>query len=175
MNSLRLLRRSFHSSPFRCSKGHHAVEEHNVYFKRINESFSRQGLMQLLGAKLIHAERGQCHIELPWSPKVTQQQNNFHGGAIGAIADNAAGYSSLTVAPENMEVVTVEYKINFLASLSGGRLVARGKVVKAGKRLIVTSCEVVHIGSDEGGDGKGGKETLCAVLQQTLVPVEKKY
>jgi acyl-coenzyme A thioesterase PaaI-like protein len=53
--------------------------------------------------------------------------------------------------------------------------VARGKVVKAGKRLIVTSCEVVHIGPDEGGDGKGGKETLCAVLQQTLVPVEKKY
>jgi uncharacterized protein (TIGR00369 family) len=135
---------------------------------RINESFARQGLMHLLGAKLQSVDRGLCNIELPYSEKITQQQHNFHGGAIGAIADNAAGYAALSVAPENMEVVTVEYKINFLASLSGGKLIAKGKVLKSGKRLIVTSCDVVHVGEND-------KQTLCAVLQQTLVPVEKKY
>jgi uncharacterized protein (TIGR00369 family) len=147
-------------------------------FQRIEESFKRQGLMQMMGAKLLHVEKGSCHIELPFSSNVTQQQNNFHGGAIGAIADIAAGYSGLTAAPDNMEVVTVEYKINFLASLSGGKLIAKGRVIKGGKRLIITTSEVYHYSDDsqlQDGKKNSKKETLCAVLQQTLVPVEKKY
>jgi uncharacterized protein (TIGR00369 family) len=151
----------------------------NNVFQRIEESFKRQGLMQMMGAKLLHVEKGSCQIELPFSSNVTQQQNNFHGGAIGAIADIAAGYSGLTAAPDNMEVVTVEYKINFLASLSGGKLIAKGRVIKGGKRLIITTSEVYHYSDDhqkpEGNREITPKVTLCAVLQQTLVPVEKKY
>lgn len=126
--------------------------------------------MEVMGAKLLSVKRGEVQIELPYSRSVTQQQNNFHGGAVGAIADIAAGYSGLTMAPEGSEVVTVEYKINFLASLSGGKLIAKGKVIKPGKRLIVTQSEVYHYSDDV-----PAKETVCAVLQQTLIPVEKKY
>ena len=32
------------------------------------------------------------------------------------IADTAGGYAALTLAPEDREVLTVEYKINFLAA-----------------------------------------------------------
>ena len=136
--------------------------------QRVQASFERQGLIRHWGAQLERVEPGVCVLSLPYSDKVTQQQAGFHGGAMGALADIAAGYAGLTRAPAGMEVVSVEYKVNFLASCQGGKLRAIGRVIKAGKRVIVTSAEVVHV-SDE------GLETACAVLQQTLMAVPKTY
>ena len=140
----------------------------DALFERIESSLKRQGMMMHLGARLLRVEPGLCELALPYSDKVTQQQGGFHGGAMGALADIAGGYASLTVAPEGMEVTTVEYKINFLAAFQGGELRATGRVLKGGKRIIVTSADVVHVDA-------AGKATPCAVMQQTLVPVPKTY
>ena len=137
-------------------------------WSRVESSFVRQGMMQHLGARLLRVESGLCELVLPYSSKVTQQQEGFHGGAIGALADIAGGYAGLTQAPDGTEVTTVEYKINFLAALRVGELRATGRVVKAGKRVIVTRAEVVHVAAS-------GKETACALMQQTLMCVPKSY
>jgi uncharacterized protein (TIGR00369 family) len=137
-------------------------------FDRVQASFVRQGLMQHLGARLLRVEPGLCEVALPYSDRVTQQQGGFHGGAMGALADIAGGYAGLTVAPAGMEVTTVEYKVNFMAAFQGGELRATGRVLKGGKRIIVTMAEVRHIAAD-------GKVTDCAVMQQTLVPVPQTY
>lgn len=136
--------------------------------ERVALSLARQGMMTHLGVRLLSATSGQVELALSYSDKLTQQQGGFHGGAIGALADIAGGYAALTVAPEGMEVVTVEYKINFLNSLQGGEIRAIGKVLKAGRRVIVTSAEVVHIDAD-------GKTSPCAVMQQTVAPVAQTY
>lgn len=136
--------------------------------ERVAASLARQGLMQHLGTRLLSVAPGEVTLALPYSDRVTQQQGGFHGGAMGALADIAGGYAGLTVAPEGMEVVTVEYKINFLNAFQGGELQATGKVVKAGKRSIITTAEVTHLAAD-------GKRTPCAVMQQTLMPVPKTY
>ncbi len=141
---------------------------HPALRQRVQASFERQGMMQFLGARLLEVGPGLCELELPFSDKVTQQQGGFHGGAIGALADIAGGYAGLTVAPPDMEVTTVEYKINFLSALRGGTLRATGRVLRTGKRIIVTSASVVHW-SDQ------GEATDCAIMQQTLVPVPKTY
>ena len=142
--------------------------QHETHLTRVQDSFARQGMMQHLGARLLQVEPGLCVIALPYSDKVTQQQDGFHGGAMGALADIAGGYAGLTMAPQGMEVTTVEYKINFLAALRDGELRATGRVVKAGRRVIVTSAQVTHLDAD-------GKETACAVMQQTLMTVPKAY
>ena len=141
---------------------------HEALFERVQRSFERQGLMQHLGARLERVEPGLCVIALPYSERVTQQQGGFHGGAMGALADIAGGYAALTVAPEGMEVTTVEYKINFLAAFRDGELQATGRVLRAGRRVIVTSAEVLHLDAS-------GKSNSCAVMQQTLVPVPMVY
>jgi uncharacterized protein (TIGR00369 family) len=140
----------------------------SALFQRIEASFLRQGLMQHLGARLLRVEPGLCEVALPYSERVTQQQGGFHGGAMGALADIAGGYAALTVAAEDSEVTTVEYKINFMAGFKDGELRAVGRVAKAGKRIIVTTAEVTHVAAD-------GKESACALMQQTLVPVPKTY
>jgi len=137
-------------------------------FARIQASFDRQGMMLHLGARLVRAGPGLCEVALPYSDKVTQQQGGFHGGAMGALADIAGGYAGLTMAPEGMEVTSVEFKINFMAAFQGGELRATGHVVKAGRRLIITTAEVTHIDA-------AGKTSACAVMQQTLMVVPKTY
>ena len=137
-------------------------------FQRIETSFLRQGMMQHLGVRLLRVEPGLCELALPHSERVTQQQGGFHGGAMGALADIAGGYAAMTAVGPDAEVTTVEYKINFLAGFKSGELRAVGRVVKAGKRIIVTTAEVTHVASD-------GTLTPCAVMQQTIMAVAKTY
>ena len=136
--------------------------------QRVQASLERQGMMRPLGVRLLNVAPGTVTLAMPYSDMVTQQQGGFHGGAMGALADIAGGYAALTVAPEGMEVTTVEYKINFMAAFQGGELQATGTVVRGGKRIIVTMAEVVHVAAD-------GKRSDCALMQQTLVPVPKTY
>ncbi len=145
-----------------------STTSHDGLRERVAASLARQGMMQHLGVRLLAVAPGEVTLALPYSERVTQQQSGFHGGAMGALADIAGGYAALTVAPEGMEVTTVEYKINFLSAFQGGELQATGRVLRGGKRIIVTTAEVVHIAAD-------GKRSDCAVMQQTLVPVPKTY
>ncbi|MBG6075742.1 PaaI family thioesterase [Polaromonas sp. CG_9.11] len=137
-------------------------------FQRIEASFLRQGLMRHLGARLVRVEPGLCEVALPYSERVNQQQGGFHGGAMGALADIAGGYAALTQLADDVEVTTVEYKINFLAGFGSGELRAVGRVMRAGKRIIVTTADVTHLDAD-------GKTSACALMQQTLAPVPKTY
>jgi uncharacterized protein (TIGR00369 family) len=137
-------------------------------YERIHNSFVRQGMMQHLGARLLRVESGLVEVALPYSDRVTQQQGGFHGGAMGALADIAAGYAAMTVVEADQEVTTVEYKINFLAAFREGELRATGQVVRRGRRIIVTTAEVRHHAAD-------GRVSDCALMQQTIAPVPKTY
>ena len=145
-----------------------STADHDPLRQRVQASLERQGMMQPLGVTLLAVAPGSVTLAMPYSARVTQQQGGFHGGAMGALADIAGGYAALTVIPEGMEVTTVEYQINYLAAFQGGELQATGRVVKAGRRILVTTAEVVHVAVD-------GKRSDCAVMQQTLVPVPKTY
>ena len=136
-------------------------------FDRINESFQRQGMMQHLGARLVRVQAGEVEFALPKSDKVTQQQGSFHGGALGTLADISCGYAALTVAPEGMEVTTVEYKINFVSAATGDEVVCIGKVQKAGRTLTITNAELF--------DMKDGQRKLCGLMQATMIFIAKQY
>ena len=135
---------------------------------RVSESLARQGLMSHWGAQLRQVALGRVEISLPYSEKVTQQQGGFHGGAIGALADICAGYAALTVAGPELEVTTIEYKINFLAAFQGGHLLGRGEVIRAGRRVIVAAARIVQVDAQ-------GRESDCAIMQATIAPIPKTY
>jgi uncharacterized protein (TIGR00369 family) len=130
---------------------------------RIAASFSKQGLMTTLGARLDKVEPGFVEIALVPSPAVSQQHGFVHAGAVAAIADSAAGYAALSVMPEGTGVLTAEFKINLLAPAAGERIVARGRVVKAGRTLTLAQADVFAV--------KGGEERLIAHLTATLMAI----
>ena len=127
--------------------------------ERVAASFARQGLMELLGARLGEVGEGRVEIVLPYRDEVTQQHGYFHAGATGAIADSAGGYAAFTVFPADTAVLTVEYKINLIAPARGEQLVAVGTVIRSGRTLTVCRLEVF------------ADETLVAVGQQTVMQV----
>jgi uncharacterized protein (TIGR00369 family) len=112
------------------------------YEARIRASFAKQGFMKTMGAHLTRVLPGAVEIELPLSPAVSQQAGIAHGGALVAIADSATGYAALSLMPPGTDTVTIELTINYLAPAVGDRMVARGRVVKAGRRTTVTQAEV---------------------------------
>lgn len=128
--------------------------------ERLRASFAKQGLMRLLGAEVVEAGEGTCVIEVPFDDGLTQQARYFHGAVVGALGDDAGGYAALTLAPPDREVLTVEYKINFTAPAAGERLIARGEVIAAGRRLFVCQAEISAV--------DGGEERPCATLLQTV-------
>lgn len=116
---------------------------------RVRASFAQQGLMTTLGASLELVEPGEVHISLPLSPALSQQHGYMHAGATAGIADSANGYAALTLTPPRYEVLAVEFKINLLAPANAPRLLARGRVLRAGRRLTVCLCEVLGVDGDE--------------------------
>ncbi len=117
--------------------------------------------MAALGAEITRVTAGVCVIEMPFSAHVGQQHGFFHGGAIGALADTAGGYASMTVLPLGADVVTLEYKINFLRPAAGERLIAEGSVLRAGRSVTVARVDVFVVAD--------GRRALCAALQQSVV------
>src|SRR5215468_10825843 len=73
-----------------------------------------------------------------------QVHNVMHGGVIAALADTAAAIAAYTVIPRGAEVVTIELKINYLLPVSGGKLNAEGRVLRAGRNFIVVECDVTR-------------------------------
>jgi uncharacterized protein (TIGR00369 family) len=122
--------------------------------------------MSLIHATLPVVEHGRTEIHLPHWSGVEQQHGYVHGGVVGMIADSAAGYAAMTVVPASASVLTVEYKMNLVAPADGEQLIARGKVVRPGRTLIVTQAEVFAL--------KDGQETLCALMQQTIMVMHGK-
>ncbi len=123
--------------------------------------------MTHLGARLVRVVSGEVEFALPMSDRVTQQQGAFHGGAIASLADIGCGYAALTVAPNGMEITSVEFKLNFLSAAVGTEICCVGKVLKAGKTLTVCTAEVFDV--------KNGDRKLCAHMQATMFNVAKKY
>jgi uncharacterized protein (TIGR00369 family) len=109
---------------------------------KIRDSFAAQSLMATFGAELERVAPGAVEICAPILPGSRQQHGFAHAGLTFALGDSAAGYAALTLMPEEAEVMTAEMKINLLAPARGERLVATGRVVKAGRRLTVVTAEV---------------------------------
>jgi uncharacterized protein (TIGR00369 family) len=133
---------------------------------RLRGSFAKQGLMQLFGASITRIAPGQVEISLAPKPELSQQHGFVHGGALTAIADSAAGYAALSLMPANRGVLTTEMKINFLAPAAGDHIVARGKVLKAGRTLSLVQTEIVAVTTNQ--------ERLIAFLTATFMTIENR-
>lgn len=134
------------------------------YEQRVRDSFQRQPIMSYLGAYLTEIKPGEVVIHLPYKRDLTQQHGFFHAGVIGTIADSAGGYAAFSLMPADASVLTVEYKINLMSPADGDLLMARARVIKAGRTLTVCLVECFI--------RKDGAEKLCALLQMTVMTMQ---
>jgi uncharacterized protein (TIGR00369 family) len=129
----------------------------------VEEIFSSQKLLMLMGAKLDRVAPGEVDISLAFRDDLAQQSGALHAGTVAAIADTACGLAALSMMPAGSGVVSVEFKINLLAPAVGAHFVARARVVRAGKTLSVCTADVI-------ADGERVVATMMATMMRRGAP-----
>lgn len=121
--------------------------------------------MATVGAELLHVDAGAVDIELPIVESLGQQNGFVHAGVVAGVTDSACGYAAATLMEADVDVLTAEFKINLLAPAQGDRLVARGRVLRAGRTLTVCRGEAFAVA--------GGQEHLVATMLATMMSVRR--
>ena len=140
-----------------------AFEVEPGYEQRVRDSFARQAVMGTLGAQLDTIEPGRVAITMQHRPELTQQHGFLHAGIVTTVLDSAAGYAAYTLMPADAGVVSVEFKTHLLAPATGERLIARARVVRAGRTVTVCQADG-FMASSEG-------ERHVAMLLGTMMTV----
>jgi uncharacterized protein (TIGR00369 family) len=124
------------------------------YAKRMTVEDGATRALGSLGVTMDGFGPGWCQLRLPFRREVTNEAGIMHGGMIGFLADDAAGFAAFSLLPEGQSPRTIEYKINFLAPVTGGALVARAQVVRSGRSVAVIEVELAQV--DEGPERSVG-------------------
>jgi uncharacterized protein (TIGR00369 family) len=130
-------------------------------YNRIDTSFRKQGLMRTLNASLDKVEEGLVQISTEFNEGLSQQHNFFHAGVVTSIVDSACGYAAMTLVPDDKDVLTVEFKVNFIKPANTKKIIAIGKVISSGKTLTVC----------EGNVYDKSREKLIARMTATIMTV----
>ena len=134
-----------------------------AYEARVRASFDKQQFMRTLGARLARVAPGEVDVELPVRDALVQQHGFVHAGALATVADSACGYAALSLMPAGAAVLSVEFKINLLAPAAGERVLARGRVIRAGRTITVCWGEVTAF--------DGADERVVATMVGTMMTV----
>ncbi len=111
---------------------------------RAHEAFAAVPYARLLGLELGEVDRGAVSIHLEVRDDLRQNQGVVHGGAVASLIDTAAAFAVLTQLETNERVTTTDLTIHYLRPASSGRLTARARIVRSGRRLFVLSVEVTN-------------------------------
>jgi uncharacterized protein (TIGR00369 family) len=85
--------------------------------------------------KIKDLEWGTSVLEVDLGEKHLHPFGYVHGGAIASVMDAAAYWAVFPQVKDGMGLTTVEIKVNFLAPVNKGKLVAKGRCIKIGKTL----------------------------------------
>ncbi|MFS4437345.1 PaaI family thioesterase [Paracoccaceae bacterium GXU_MW_L88] len=123
-----------------------------------NDVIARQPFSRLIGAEVLEVTAENITVAIPLEHHHQQQHGFAHGGLVAALADIGLAFTG-GIALGGDNVVTSEFKINYLRPAIGERLIARAST-HAGKRQAVSRCEIYA--------EKDGAEKLCALAQGTI-------
>jgi len=116
---------------------------------------------KLLGMRLVAATPGQATFELEADERHWNPMGTLHGGILCDIADGAMGIAFASTLEDGESFTTLELKINFLKPIWKSKLIAHGRIVKRGKTIGLTECDVF----DEAGSLVARATSTCMVLR----------
>jgi len=105
------------------------------YTEAISKILNRSPYFSLLSMKIMDLEWGTSVLEVELQEKHLQPFGFVHGGAIASVMDAATFWAVFPQVKDGMGLTTVEIKVNFLAPVREGKLLAKGRCIKIGKTL----------------------------------------
>ena len=127
--------------------------------------------MRLLDARICRLEKGLVEISARNRPELSQQDGFVHAGVMATLADNAAGYATLSLLPPGSRVLAVEFKLSFIRPAVGQAIRARGRVRKLGKTIALCEIEVETSRQEKWVSCAWGSETVyCHIVKSKSQP-----
>jgi uncharacterized protein (TIGR00369 family) len=126
----------------------------------VREIFYRANFIRDLDIRLDKVSEGTCETSLVIQERLLQQHGFIHGGVIATMADHTAGGAARSVSADK-DVLTVEFKINYLRPAVGDRLRCTATVLRARAKTVIVAEALVCASNGE-------KETLVDKLKETL-------
>ena len=119
-------------------------------------------IARTIGMRLVAVGDGEATWELDVDlERHANPMGTVHGGVLCDVADAAMGVAYASLLGEGESFTTLELKINFLKPARSGRLVARGRVVRAGRTIGLVESDVV----DETGSLVARASSTCMTLR----------
>lgn len=125
----------------------------------LREKIKTSPFTVMMNVEVIACEEGYAELAMPMREDLKQHSGFTHGAVIGFLVDSACCWAA---ASKVGDVVTAEYKLNFIAPAMGERLVARGYVIKSTFSQVITRADVFSV--------KGDREMLVSTGLATVSP-----
>lgn len=110
-----------------------------------------------MNVEITACEDGFAELILVNREELKQHNGFIHGAVIGFLVDSACCWAA---ASKVGDVVTAEYKLNFIAPAVGEKLIGRGYVVKSTFSQVITRADVFSV--------NGTRETLVSTGLATV-------
>jgi len=124
-----------------------------------------QGFISYCGFRAGQIDHGRFDSFVEIKKHHRQQDGFIHAGVMATMADHTAGYAAFTIVDPLFQILSIEFKINFMKPAFGKRLECFSKVLRPGRKIIVSESEIFDI--------RDGKRVLTAKATVTLMPVER--
>jgi len=124
-----------------------AGPEPNERVAEVRERVDASTFHRAFGMRLEHVAEGEVDLSLEAGPEHLNLMGTVHGGVLATLADSATGLAYRTVLEPGTTFTTIQLSLTYLTAGRAGRIAARGRVVKRGRRTGYAEADVV--------DGKG--------------------
>jgi uncharacterized protein (TIGR00369 family) len=138
------------------------IQTYNPQFRdTVKEKLQRQFYMHLLGFEIDAIEIGRVEGYLALEEKHKQHKGFAHGGVTATLADIVMGFAAVTLVPADHHIVTVDLRVSYLNPGLGTKLIAKGWVIKQGRKLNFCEAEIFS-------EGEQVQQTLIAKASATM-------
>lgn len=114
----------------------------NTLLEKVRERFKHNHFPTLVGIEIDSIEHGRAQLSIDVTEKHLQLQNIMHGGAIATLIDTAVAVAIIGASQPGARFTTIEMKVNYLAPIREGRVVADARLIRDGRTIVVAECDV---------------------------------
>jgi len=129
----------------------------------------QRGFIKFCGFKVSKIETGLFESTLVIGENHKTQDNFIHAGLIATMSDHTAGYAAYTLVPDDIRILTIEFKINFFKPAYGNELKCKSEIISQGKEIIVAQSTVFDMRDTQEKMVSKSTITLMAVQAEKIL------
>jgi uncharacterized protein (TIGR00369 family) len=117
------------------------TDEHKTIAEQVlhNNEFAK-----MIGMKLVEMKPNEATIEIEMRDDLRQPHGLLHGGVTATLIDTAMAFAVITVLTREEKASTVDLSVHYLRPHTEGKFSCTAKIVRAGKRFLTVSAEVIN-------------------------------